>query len=294
MTQRVLQTITFLVLATRLIFGATDWFCTQVASQRSGNVVSACGIGIGYTEADARHSALQAAKREFETICNQSNDCNKHKVNLIPKRNACQKLNNGRFKCYRDIEYTILRHPAEDSTVSLTEDGWEIGVTVGMGTAPVDRGASLAALDVALLRRAFSIFSVKTGITLKSGSGGPSFRRNIDTYSEDNFTGIEGYLSIPLHLSKSFSLEPKVGYSQYTYRHLTQVYNAYNITTGFTSSQYNLSQLFYGGDFIYTYRYKSIQPLGWNIILNVQKYTNITDFNGIIGVSARMGLTYEF
>lgn len=87
-------------------YAAEDWLCTEESSQRSNDVVKACGVGIGFTEQEARKDALDTAYAEFKAICDVSSDCQNHAISATPKRTTCQ-ADGQMFKCYRLVEYRI-------------------------------------------------------------------------------------------------------------------------------------------------------------------------------------------
>ncbi len=95
---RLLLLLTFAIPA----FAATDWLCTEEASQRKGNAIYACGIGDGRDENEARSKAFLNAKAEFARICDASDDCRGHRVSAEPARTACEGL-----RCYRLVVFTI-------------------------------------------------------------------------------------------------------------------------------------------------------------------------------------------
>jgi hypothetical protein len=86
---------------------AANWYCTDVASERVGNMIRACGVGTGKDENEARNSAFNNAKVEFANICENSADCKNRKVTVNPQRTACE-TDKVQVKCYRLIEFTIL------------------------------------------------------------------------------------------------------------------------------------------------------------------------------------------
>ncbi len=87
---------------------ADEWYCTEDAAKRDGNVISTCGIGESMSdEGYARKRALNNAIEEFNTICDLSSDCAGRKINVEPKRTSCSKDSRGMIKCYRMIEVTV-------------------------------------------------------------------------------------------------------------------------------------------------------------------------------------------
>ncbi len=85
-----------------------EWTCTELASKKTDNQVISCGVAVGETEGDAREKALIRAKREFELICESSAECAGRQTILMPLRNVCKELSNGKYKCVRGLRYTVL------------------------------------------------------------------------------------------------------------------------------------------------------------------------------------------
>jgi len=94
----------FLYSATTM--GATGWLCEEESSQRRGNTISACGIGVGRDENLARLMAFDNAKVEFSKVCGASDDCKGHRISVEPARTACDR-DGKNYKCYRLIIFTI-------------------------------------------------------------------------------------------------------------------------------------------------------------------------------------------
>lgn len=86
---------------------ATEWLCTEEASQREGANILACGIGTGSDENTARLNAFDSAKAEFTKVCSGSDDCNNKQVSILPKRTSCEQTTNGSYKCYRLVTFNI-------------------------------------------------------------------------------------------------------------------------------------------------------------------------------------------
>lgn len=90
---------------------AADWLCQEEASQRHGNEIYACGIGAGKDENDARLDAFDNAKKEFERICQISDDCKGRMISVRPQRTACeQKPKN--YSCHRLVVFEIQERGA--------------------------------------------------------------------------------------------------------------------------------------------------------------------------------------
>ena len=87
-------------------FAVEDWLCKEVASQRSGNLIKSCGVGIGADENEARATAFENAKKEFGRVCTISSDCRGRSITVQPERTSCEK-DQGKCKCYRLIVFSI-------------------------------------------------------------------------------------------------------------------------------------------------------------------------------------------
>jgi len=81
------------------------WICKEESSIRRGHEIAACGIGRGKTEAEARLSAFDQAKAEFDRICALSADCMGRRIVVTPARTTCAA--NDDFKCYRMVVFAI-------------------------------------------------------------------------------------------------------------------------------------------------------------------------------------------
>lgn len=88
-------------------FGA--WICEKAASIKEGESIMACGVGIGADESLARQKALLNAKLEFKAICEDSYDCRSRETIVTPLRNSCTQLSNSTYRCYRGLQYQILK-----------------------------------------------------------------------------------------------------------------------------------------------------------------------------------------
>lgn len=82
------------------------WLCTSQASKVQGSSILACGVGLGKDEEQARAKAFDAAKAEFDRICQASSTCKDRPFTLEPKRTTCDQ-DGGGWKCYRLLAYSI-------------------------------------------------------------------------------------------------------------------------------------------------------------------------------------------
>ena len=105
------------ILFSSLSYAAGEgWYCEKVASAwlEQGRILSACGIGTGEDENEARLDAYLNAKKEFEAVCNKDTTCANKVVNIDPKRTDCVQKG-GQFVCHRLFNYYITdteRKPA--------------------------------------------------------------------------------------------------------------------------------------------------------------------------------------
>ena len=84
-----------------------SWFCTEAASSREGSTIQACGIGAGKDEAEARAQAFDAAKAEFDRVCQLSIDCVGHATTVEPRRTSCEQTGDSN-RCHRLLVFHIL------------------------------------------------------------------------------------------------------------------------------------------------------------------------------------------
>jgi hypothetical protein len=100
---------------------SSDWYCKTVASEwvESGKTLSACGVGYGDNENDARLNAFENAKKEFNSVCSKETSCAGRVVNIDPQRGDCNKEND-KFTCHRLFHFYItdeFRTPEETPIV---------------------------------------------------------------------------------------------------------------------------------------------------------------------------------
>jgi hypothetical protein len=86
-------------------FGS-DWLCQEEASQRHDNEIYSCGIGTGDDENSARLNAFDNAKKEFQKICELSDDCNGRQISVWPQRTACEKKGR-KYQCHRLVVFGV-------------------------------------------------------------------------------------------------------------------------------------------------------------------------------------------
>ncbi len=108
---------------------AEEWLCTEAASVKQGDSVLVCGVATADDEGDAREQALQRAQREFQLLCNGSDDCRGRPTSVEPLRNSCEKTSDGKVQCYRGLRYSFMDN---DSGVF----GRSTPVTAGGGKRP--------------------------------------------------------------------------------------------------------------------------------------------------------------
>jgi hypothetical protein len=92
-----------------MIFASTPtmaWYCNEVASERNGDTINACGIGEAADEDLARKIALHNAYKELDLICSHSADCANRGLEIAPLRTDCKKIEN-LYRCHRGITATV-------------------------------------------------------------------------------------------------------------------------------------------------------------------------------------------
>lgn len=101
-----MRLLIFILLLCPSLTHADQWFCTDEASTRTGNLIKVCGIGEAKEEGPARIKAFQNARNEFYQICQTSSDCVDHFYFSNPLRTECSRDEQG-YKCYRMVQFTI-------------------------------------------------------------------------------------------------------------------------------------------------------------------------------------------
>lgn len=84
------------------------WYCNQVASEwtENGKTLSACGVGYGKDENEARLDAFENAKMEFKNVCGKETSCAGRRVNIEPQRSECSPTEEG-FTCRRLFNFLV-------------------------------------------------------------------------------------------------------------------------------------------------------------------------------------------
>lgn len=105
-----------------LIFWITplyaSWLCKEASSKAENDYFYSCGVASSQSLNEARKNALNNAKDEFNSFCDESYNCKNNEYIITPLRTDCAKKNNI-FTCYRGIEYRILDEKRKYSTMSL-------------------------------------------------------------------------------------------------------------------------------------------------------------------------------
>jgi hypothetical protein len=110
-----------------------SWLCKEASSKRVGSDLYSCGVAQSETENEARTEAFQNAQREFEMVCNISQDCKGHQVSIEPKRMTCDQSKDGSYKCYRLIVFTILEDMKSDPELVQDERAREHEQSIDWG-----------------------------------------------------------------------------------------------------------------------------------------------------------------
>lgn len=109
-----MRLLIILILFSGMAHAQDQWRCTDEAITHTGNTWSACGVGQGMDESDARQRSLEAAVNEFKVICNLNSDCKGRDKAVEPKRTTCGVTNESsvipgvmQWKCYRLVQFTV-------------------------------------------------------------------------------------------------------------------------------------------------------------------------------------------
>ena len=95
-----------------------NWLCKEASSKAENDYFYSCGVASSKDLNQARKTALNNAKAEFNSFCNESYNCKNNEYIITPLRTDCTKKNNT-FTCFRGIEYRILDEKRKYSTMSL-------------------------------------------------------------------------------------------------------------------------------------------------------------------------------
>ncbi len=83
-----------------------QWLCRDASSIRSGQTITACGVGQSQSLEDARSKSRESAIEEFKRICNESADCFEFDYTINPKRTDCE-IKSNIHTCYRALDFEI-------------------------------------------------------------------------------------------------------------------------------------------------------------------------------------------
>jgi hypothetical protein len=100
---------------------ANAWYCLEVASERQGDIINACGIGEAIDEDAARKVALNNAYKELDLICSHSSDCADKALDITPLRTECKKVENI-YRCHRGVTANITSKPRDLSQTQFLQE----------------------------------------------------------------------------------------------------------------------------------------------------------------------------
>lgn len=120
---------------------ASEWFCENQASERHGDTITACGIASAVSEQDARNKAFDAAKIEFDKICNSDTSCKHHEIGVVPKRTECQVTESSEnvklIRCVRAVQFSIGESNVPAKKAVASGDSGDFIIKKGMTKAEV-------------------------------------------------------------------------------------------------------------------------------------------------------------
>ncbi len=113
----------FILFFSLLLFSSPTWawYCNEVASERNGDTINACGIGEAQDEDMARKLALNNAYKELDLICSRSADCAGRGLEISPLRTDCKKIDLT-YRCHRGITATVTDQDRDPEQKALLEE----------------------------------------------------------------------------------------------------------------------------------------------------------------------------
>lgn len=111
-----MKTIMMILVILTTTEAKADWLCTEASSTKSGNVITACGVGKSQNLEEARVKARDAAVNEFNNVCKISADCGKYEYNVVPKRTECS-VKGSDIVCLRAIDFEITETLKKDQSI---------------------------------------------------------------------------------------------------------------------------------------------------------------------------------
>ncbi len=97
-----------------------QWLCREASSTRSGQTITACGVGQSQNLDDARVKSRESAIEEFKRVCQLSTDCSDYDYTVVPKRTDCE-LNGGNHICYRALDFEISDRRRKSVSLDLSD-----------------------------------------------------------------------------------------------------------------------------------------------------------------------------
>ncbi len=97
-----------------------QWLCREASSSRSGQTITACGVGQSQNLDEARIKSRESAVEEFKRLCQLSSDCFDFDYTVIPKRTDCE-VKEGKQNCYRALDFEISDRRKKAISVDVDE-----------------------------------------------------------------------------------------------------------------------------------------------------------------------------
>lgn len=97
-----------------------QWLCREASSARTGQTITACGVGQSQILEEARVKSRESAIEEFKRVCLLSLDCSEYDYTVIPKRTECE-LKNKNHICYRALDFEISDRKRKSVSVDLAD-----------------------------------------------------------------------------------------------------------------------------------------------------------------------------
>lgn len=97
-----------------------QWLCREASSTRSGQTITACGVGRSHSLEEARVKSRESAVEEFKRVCQLSADCSDYDYTVVPKRTDCE-FKDGNQVCYRALDFEISDRKRKSVSLDLSD-----------------------------------------------------------------------------------------------------------------------------------------------------------------------------
>lgn len=96
-----------------------QWLCREASSTRTGQTITACGVGESKNLEAARVRSRESAVEEFKRVCQLSADCTDYDYTVVPKRTDCE-IKGATHICYRALDFEISNRQKKSVSLDLS------------------------------------------------------------------------------------------------------------------------------------------------------------------------------